>query len=183
MPPPTSPEHPRVTEVARLLRAAGAAGEVHHLPDSARTAATAAAQLGVPVGAIANSLVFDVDGNPLLVLTSGAHRVDETLVATLLGVPRISRATPEFVRRHTGQAIGGVAPIGHPEPIGTLVDVELARYDRVWAAGGHPHTVFPTTYDELLRLTGGTAAEVGTGPTATTANPAATHSTAPAALP
>jgi len=171
MPPPTSPspkEHPRVAEVARLLHAAGATGIVRHLPDSARTAAAAADQLGVEVGAIANSLVFDVDGNPLLVLTSGAHRVDETLVATLLGVPRIARATPEFVRRHTGQAIGGVAPIGHPEPIGTLVDIELARYDQVWAAAGHPHTVFPTTYDELLRLTGGTAAEVGTGPTAGT---------------
>ncbi|WP_324277375.1 YbaK/EbsC family protein [Blastococcus brunescens] len=101
---------PRVAEVARLLRAAGATGTVRHLPDSAPTAAAAAAQLGVPVGAIANSLVFDVDGNPLLVLTSGAHRVDEAVVATLLGVPRISRATPEFVRRHTGQAIGGVAP-------------------------------------------------------------------------
>ena len=165
-PPPTPTDHPRVVEVARLLRAAGAAGEVRSLPDSARTAATAAAQLGVPVGAIANSLVFDVDGNPLLVLTSGAHRVDETTVAALLGVPRIGRATPEFVRRHTGHAIGGVAPIGHPEPIGTLVDVELARHERVWAAAGHPHTVFPTTYDELLRLTGGTAAEVGAGPAA-----------------
>jgi prolyl-tRNA editing enzyme YbaK/EbsC (Cys-tRNA(Pro) deacylase) len=163
MPPP---EHPRVAEVARLLRAAGATGQVRELPDSARTAATAAAQLGVDVGAIANSLVFDVDGEPLLILTSGAHRVDEATVAALLGVPRITRATPEFVRRHTGQAIGGVAPIGHPEPIGTLVDIELVRYDRVWAAAGHPHTVFPTTYDELLRLTGGTAAEVGTGPAA-----------------
>jgi prolyl-tRNA editing enzyme YbaK/EbsC (Cys-tRNA(Pro) deacylase) len=164
-PPTTEPEHPRVAEVARLLRATGATGTVHHLPDSARTAAAAAAQLGVPVGAIANSLVFDVDGDPLLVMTSGAHRVDQVLVAALLGVPRIERATPDFVRRHTGQAIGGVAPIGHPEPIGTLVDVELARYDQVWAAAGHPHTVFPTTYDELLRLTGGTAAEVGPGPT------------------
>ena len=162
--PDSEPEHPRVAEVARLLRAAGAAGTVHHLPDSARTAAAAAAQLGVPVGAIANSLVFDVDGNPLLVMTSGAHRVDETQVAALLGVPRIGRATPEFVRRHTGQAIGGVAPIGHPDPIGTLVDVELARYAQVWAAAGHPRTVFPTTYDELLRLTAGTAAEVGPGP-------------------
>jgi prolyl-tRNA editing enzyme YbaK/EbsC (Cys-tRNA(Pro) deacylase) len=160
----TAPEHPRVAEVARLLREAGATGEVRHLPDSARTAAAAAAQLGVEVGAIANSLVFDVGGNPLLVLTSGAHRVQESLVATLLGVPAISRATPEFVRRHTGQAIGGVAPIGHPEPIGTLVDIELARHEQVWAAAGHPHTVFPTTYDELLRLTGGTPAEVGPGP-------------------
>ena len=175
MPPtlPSPPEHPRVVEVARLLRAAGATGTVRHLPAGARTAAAAAAQLGVEVGAIANSLVFDVDGNPLLVLTSGAHRVDEPLVATLLGVPAISRATPEFVRRHTGQAIGGVAPIGHPEPIGTLVDIELARHDQVWAAAGHPHTVFPTTYDELLDLTGGTAAEVGTGPAAASPTPTA----------
>ena len=162
-------EHPRVAEVERLLRAAGATGEVRSLPDSARTAATAAAQLGIEVGAIANSLVFDVGGDPLLVLTSGAHRVDETQVAGLLGVPAVSRATPEFVRRHTGQAIGGVAPIGHPEPIGTLVDVELARHGQVWAAAGHPHTVFPTTYDELLTLTGGTPAEVGPGPAAAAA--------------
>jgi prolyl-tRNA editing enzyme YbaK/EbsC (Cys-tRNA(Pro) deacylase) len=81
-------------------------------------------------------------------------------VAELLGVRQIARADPEFVRRHTGQVIGGVAPIGHPAPIGTLVDVELARYDRVWAAAGHPAAVFATTFDELLRLTGGTAAEV-----------------------
>jgi prolyl-tRNA editing enzyme YbaK/EbsC (Cys-tRNA(Pro) deacylase) len=162
-----TPRHPRVAEVAQLLRAAGAIGEVRELPDSARTAAAAAAQLGVEVGAIANSLVFDVGGQPLLVLTSGAHRVDETLVADLLGVPAITRATPEFVRRHTGQAIGGVAPIGHPEPIGTLVDVELARHAQVWAAAGHPHTVFPTSYDELLQLTEGTPAEVGPGPVAT----------------
>ena len=177
MPPtsPTSPEHPRVAEVARLLRAAGATGTVRHLPHSAPTAAAAAAQLGVAVGAIANSLVFDVGGNPLLVLTSGAHRVDEVTVAALLGVPAISRATPDFVRRHTGQAIGGVAPIGHPEPIGALVDIELARYDQVWAAAGHPNTVFPTTYDELLRITAGTAAEVGTGPAA--AHPTSTAAT------
>jgi prolyl-tRNA editing enzyme YbaK/EbsC (Cys-tRNA(Pro) deacylase) len=79
-------------------------------------------------------------------------------------VPSVTPGRPEFVRQYTGQAIGGVAPIGHPEPIGTLVDVELARYDVVWAAAGHPASVFPTTYDELLRLTGGTAAEVGSGP-------------------
>ena len=155
------PDHPRVADVVRLLHAAGATGEVRHLPDSARTAAAAAAQLGVEVGAIANSLVFDAGDVPLLVLTSGGHRVDEARVAEFLGVPRITRATPDFVRRHTGQAIGGVAPIGHPAPIGTLVDVELARVPRVWAAAGHPHTVFPTTYDELLRLTEGTPAEVG----------------------
>ncbi|NEK60408.1 YbaK/EbsC family protein [Geodermatophilus sabuli] len=162
----SAPEHPRVAAIARLLVGAGAAGEVLELPDSARTAATAAGQLGVPVGAIANSLVFDVGGAPLLVLTSGAHRVEVDRVATLLGVPGMTPGSPDFVRRHTGQPIGGVAPIGHPEPIGTLVDVELARYPRVWAAAGHPRAVFPTSYDELLRLTGGTAAEVGAGPVA-----------------
>lgn len=155
------PDHPRVADVERLLRAAGATGAVRHLPESARTAGAAAAGLGVEVGAIANSLVFDAGGEPLLILTSGGHRVDEARVAEFLGVPAITRATPEFVRRHTGQAIGGVAPVGHPEPIGTLVDVELARFDQVWAAAGHPHTVFPTSYDELLRLTDGTPAEVG----------------------
>ncbi len=166
----TGPLHPRVAEVARLLADSGSTGEVRVLPAEVRTAAAAAAALGVPVGAIVNSLVFAVgaegDQEPLLVLTSGAHRVDETTVAGLLGIARLRRATPDFVREATGQAIGGVAPLGHPEPIGTLVDVELARYDQVWAAAGHPHTVFPTTYDELLRLTGGTAAEVGTGPAA-----------------
>jgi prolyl-tRNA editing enzyme YbaK/EbsC (Cys-tRNA(Pro) deacylase) len=164
----TGPLHPRVAEVARLLADAGSAGEVRVLPAEVRTAATAAAALGVPVGAIVNSLVFavgeDSAARPLLVLTSGAHRVDETTVAGLLGVPRLRRATPDFVREVTGQAIGGVAPIGHPAPIGTLVDIELARYERVWAAAGHPSAVFPTTYEELLRLTAGTAAEVGTGP-------------------
>ena len=152
--------------ISSLLAEAGAAGQVLELPGSARTAAEAAGELGVPVGAIANSLLFDVDGAPLLVLTSGAHRVDVCKVAALLGVRRVRPASPDFVRQHTGQPIGGVAPIGHPEPIGTLVDVELARHDRVWAAAGHPHAVFPTSYDELLRLTGGTAAEVGDDPVA-----------------
>ena len=164
----TDPLHPRVAEVARLLTESGSAGEVRVLPAEVRTAAAAAAALDVPVGAIVNSLVFAVgegdDVQPLLVLTSGAHRVDEMTVAGLLGVPHLRRATPDFVRDATGQAIGGVAPIGHPAPIGTLVDIELARYERVWAAAGHPSAVFPTTYEELLRLTAGTAAEVGAGP-------------------
>jgi prolyl-tRNA editing enzyme YbaK/EbsC (Cys-tRNA(Pro) deacylase) len=156
--------HPRVAAVAQLLADAGGAGEVRVLPAEVRTAAAAATALGVPVGAIVNSLLFDVDGAPLLVLTSGAHRVDEEKVAGLLGVPHIARASADSVKRNTGQAIGGVAPIGHPHPIGTLVDVELSRYDRVWAAAGHPSAVFPTSYEELLRLTAGTAAEVGDGP-------------------
>jgi prolyl-tRNA editing enzyme YbaK/EbsC (Cys-tRNA(Pro) deacylase) len=160
----TSPAHPRVATVARLLEEAGGSGGVHVLPAEVRTAAAAAAALDVPVGAIVNSLVFEAAGSPVLILTSGAHRVDESKVAVLLGVPSVAPAAADVVRRCTGQAIGGVAPIGHPEPIGTLVDVELARYDVVWAAAGHPASVFPTTYDELLRLTGGTAAEVGSGP-------------------
>jgi prolyl-tRNA editing enzyme YbaK/EbsC (Cys-tRNA(Pro) deacylase) len=113
------------------------------------------------VGAIVNSLVFEAAGSPVLILTSGAHRVDESKVAGLLGVPSVAPAPADVVRRSTGQVIGGVAPIGHPEPIGTLVDVDLARYDVVWAAAGHPASVFSTSYDELLRLTAGTAAEVG----------------------
>ena len=97
---------------------------------------------------------------PLLVLTSGAHRVDTAKVASLVGARKVRRASPEFVRKATGQPIGGVAPLGHPAPIPTLVDVWLDGHDRIWAAGGHPHTVFPTTYEELLRITGGTPAEV-----------------------
>ncbi|MCP9954871.1 YbaK/EbsC family protein [Actinomadura madurae] len=152
--------HPNAEIVAKALRDQGATGAIVELPDSARTAQAAADQLGCEVGAIANSLLFDADGSPLLVMTSGAHRVDTAKVAGLVGAAKVRRATPEFVREATGQPIGGVAPIGHPAPIRTLVDVWLDKYDEVWAAGGHPHTVFPTSYEELLRITGGTPAEV-----------------------
>lgn len=153
--------HPNVQRVVDALAAAGARGEVRELAEQAPTAALAAAQLGVEVGAIANSLIFDADGSPLLVLTSGAHRVDTGRVAALVGVAQLRRASPEFVRAATGQPIGGVAPVGHPEPLRTLVDVGLEAYEVVWAAGGIPHTVFPTSFAELVRITGGTAAEVG----------------------
>lgn len=153
--------HPAVDVVTKVLAAKGAPGEVRFLPDAARTAAQAAAQLGVEPGQIANSLVFNADGSPLLVLASGAHRVDTSKVAQIIGVSAVERATPEFVREHTGVAIGGVAPVGHPRPLRTLVDVALSQYDEIWAAAGHPNTVFPTTYDELVRITGGIPAEVG----------------------
>jgi prolyl-tRNA editing enzyme YbaK/EbsC (Cys-tRNA(Pro) deacylase) len=146
---------------ADVLRSLGVAGEVRALPEPAPTAATAAAQLGCEVGAIANSLVFAADGAPLLVMTSGAHRVDTKRVAALVGASAVSRADPESVREWTGQAIGGVAPVAHPAPITTLVDTWLSRYDVVWAAAGHPHTVFPTSFGELLRITSGTPADVG----------------------
>jgi prolyl-tRNA editing enzyme YbaK/EbsC (Cys-tRNA(Pro) deacylase) len=152
--------HPNVERVAAILRAAGATGEPVQLADSARTAAEAAAALGCPVGAIASSLVFAADGAPLLVVTSGAHRVDTEHVARTIGVERIKRADADLVRSATGYAIGGVAPVGHPAPVRTLVDVALKQYDVVWAAAGHSHAVFPTSYDELLRLTGGTPVEV-----------------------
>jgi len=146
---------------AQVLKELDVPGEVRVLPESAPTAAAAAAQLGCEVGAIANSLVFAADGAPLLVMTSGAHRVDTARVAALVGAAVVARADAKSVRAWTGQVIGGVAPVGHPAPIRTLVDVWLAKYDVVWAAGGHPHAVFPTAYDELLRITGGTSAEVG----------------------
>jgi prolyl-tRNA editing enzyme YbaK/EbsC (Cys-tRNA(Pro) deacylase) len=152
--------HPATDKVARALSDAGASGAVRELDSSARTAALAAQQLGVPIGAIANSLVFAADGKPLLVLTSGAHRVDTELLARTLGVQRVSRADPDFVREHTGQAIGGVAPVGHPSPLTTVVDTALADYPVVWAAAGHPNTVFSTTFDELVRITGGATAVV-----------------------
>ncbi|MDQ0993879.1 YbaK/EbsC family protein [Streptomyces sp. V3I7] len=136
--------------------------DIVELPAPAPTAAETAAQLGCPVGAIANSLVFSVNGEPLLVMTSGAHRVDTRLIARILDVGRgrIKRADPAFVFEVTGQEVGGVAPVGHPRPIRTLVDVALGEFEHVWAGAGLPHTVFRTTYTELLKLTGGESAVV-----------------------
>jgi len=147
--------------VTQTLRTHGAQGVVRVLPDSARTAAEAASALGVEIGAIVNSLVFEADGQPVLILTSGSHRVDVELVANLHDLPPLRRATPEFVRTHTGQAIGGVAPVGHPTPLRTLIDEALSEHAEIWAAAGHPHAVFPTTYDELIVFTGGTTTRVG----------------------
>jgi prolyl-tRNA editing enzyme YbaK/EbsC (Cys-tRNA(Pro) deacylase) len=152
--------HPNVQRVADDLAAAGATGEIRILDEATPTAAAAAEYLGCEVGAIANSLIFDGDCSPVLILTSGAHRVDTAKIAAELGISKLRRATPEFVRTHTGQAIGGVAPVGHPERVRTLVDTTLDQYDEVWAAGGVPHSVFPTTYAELLRITAGTPVTV-----------------------
>ncbi len=152
--------HPNVERVSRALQEVGVAGIPRKLPDPAPTAAAAAAQLGCPVGAIANSLVFAADGKPLLVLTSGAHRVDAAHIADQLGATAVERADAGFVRAHTGFPIGGVAPIGHPERIETLVDAWLAKHEVVWAAAGHPHWVFPTTFEELVRLSDGRVADV-----------------------
>ena len=153
--------HPSAEHVASELKALGAGGEVRELPEPAPTAIAAAEQLGCPVGAIANSLLFNADGAPLLILTSGAHRVDTGKVAPELGVTKLGRADPDFVYASTGQRIGGVAPVGHPKPVRTLVDTALQPYEVVWAAGGHVHTVFPTSFAELVRITDGTPMDVG----------------------
>lgn len=153
-------EHTAITRFRTTLDAHGGTGEIVVLPDSVHTAALAAAGLGCEVGAIANSLLFDADGSPVLVLTSGAHRVDTGKVAASIGVPALRRARPEFVREHTGQVIGGVSPLGHPTPVPTYIDPWLRRYDVVWAAAGHPAAVFSTTYAELVAMTGAVETDV-----------------------
>jgi prolyl-tRNA editing enzyme YbaK/EbsC (Cys-tRNA(Pro) deacylase) len=155
-----SPEPPSVARFRATLAAGGGTGEIRVLPDTVHTAALAAEALGCEVGAIANSLLFDADGSPVLVLTSGAHRVDTAKVAADIGVASLRRAMPDFVRRHTGQVIGGVSPIGHPARVPTYIDPWLRRHDVVWAAAGHPAAVFSTTFDELVALTGAREVEV-----------------------
>lgn len=158
--PETPAEHPAVRGFRTALAQAGGRGRIVVLPDSVHTAELAAQALGCEVGAIANSLLFDCDGQPVLILTSGAHRVDTARVAAELGLPALRRASPDFVRRHTGQVIGGVSPLNHPEPVPTYLDRALRHHRELWAAAGHPAAVFSTTYDELLALTGATEIDV-----------------------
>ncbi|WP_438856451.1 YbaK/EbsC family protein [Agromyces sp. M3QZ16-3] len=156
---PTAPSHAAVDRVAAALAADGIEPRIVWFDDAVTTAKLAAEALGIEVGQIANSLVFTLDDEPILVLTSGAHRVDTEWLGAELG-GTIGRASKEVVKAATGQVIGGVAPVGHPEPVRTFVDVDLAAYDEVWAAAGHAKTVFPTTFDELVRITGGTPTAV-----------------------
>jgi prolyl-tRNA editing enzyme YbaK/EbsC (Cys-tRNA(Pro) deacylase) len=149
-----TPEPAAVTRFRAAQAAVGGEGRVVILPDSVHTAALAAEALGCEVGAIANSLLFDAAGQPVLILTSGAHRVDTAKTAERIGVSVLTRATPEFVRTHTGQVIGGVSPLGHPAPVPTWLDRDLRQYAEIWAAAGHPAAVFSTTYDELSAMTG-----------------------------
>jgi prolyl-tRNA editing enzyme YbaK/EbsC (Cys-tRNA(Pro) deacylase) len=153
--------HPAVQRVRAVLAAAGVEGSIVALPEAARTARAAAEAIGCDVAQIANSLVFrgETSGAPLLVLTSGANRVDTARAAAIVGEP-VGRADPAFARAATGFVIGGVAPVGHPAPVRTLIDRDLFRHAQIWAAAGHPHTVFRLTPDALLRLTGGTVVEV-----------------------
>jgi len=156
-------EKAAVKRVIAALQENGCAGQVKVLSDSARTAAEAAAALGIEVGQIASSLIFKLpDGSPLLIITSGRHRVDTELVASNLGIEKLGRVDADYVKEQSGFSIGGVSPLGwisKPEII--LIDEALSDYDVVWAAAGHPHAVYPTTYDELIQCTGAQPMIVG----------------------
>ena len=155
--------HPNVERVAAALAAGGVTSpDLRELNDTTRTAEQAAAALGVPVGAIVKSLVFAADGEPVMVLASGDHQVDTSIVAETLGAEHVGRADADAVRAATGFAIGGVPPVAHVTQMRTIVDRHLATYDVIWAAAGTPHAVFATTFDDLVQLSGGTAADVGT---------------------
>lgn len=142
-----------VLKVKLALTAAGAEDTVCTFDDDVPTAVAAASLLGCDVAAIANSLVFEVDGAPLLILASGAAKVDTALVAATLGTARIRRASPDFVLEHTGQAVGGVAPVGHPQPIRTILDVSLQAHPLLWAGAGDHNSMFSISYTELQRIT------------------------------
>ena len=147
--------------VQQALEAAGLKAQVIELESAARTSQQAAEVLGVALGQIAKSLIFRATGSgrAVLVIAAGDRRVDESLVASALGEP-IERANPEFVREHSGFAIGGVAPVAHAADLITFVDASLRRFDVVWAAGGTPHCVFPIAPDQLARVAGGVELKV-----------------------
>jgi prolyl-tRNA editing enzyme YbaK/EbsC (Cys-tRNA(Pro) deacylase) len=155
--------NPSVIRVTSLLKELGCSGEVTILSDSARTALDAANALGIEVGQVASSIVFKLpSGNPLLVITSGRHRVDTELVAKNIGVEKLHRADADFVKNASGFSIGGVSPVGWVnQPEITLIDQALNDYDVAWAAAGHPHSVYPTSFEELARVTGATPMVVG----------------------
>ena len=152
--------------VAEALRERGVEAEVRELPDSTRTAPEAAAALGCDVAEIAKSLVFRAaeSGEPVLVVASGADRVDEALLSEAVGEP-IGKADADFVRERTGFGIGGVPPVGHAQPLSIFIEERMLQLERIWAAAGTPRAVFgPVTPDELVRLTGGRVVAVAVRP-------------------
>ncbi|WP_426762786.1 YbaK/EbsC family protein [Pseudarthrobacter sp. 1G09] len=143
-----------VSRVRTALLESGIGDTVRSFPAGVPTALAAAEALDCDVAAIANSLIFELNGAPLLILASGAARVDTGLVADLLGEGRIRRASPDFVLEHTGQVVGGVAPVGHPHRIRTLLDVSLRSHNLLWAGAGDHESMFCITYQDLHRITG-----------------------------
>jgi len=155
-------EKAAVKRVLAALLEHGLEGQVHILSDSARTAQEAASALGIEVGQIASSLIFKLpDESPLLIITSGRHRVDTDLVAKNLGIERLERVDASYVKENSGFSIGGVAPIGWTSPATILIDQALNDYPVVWAAAGHPHAVYSTSFSELLECTGAQPMVVG----------------------
>ena len=155
-------QNPSVQRVSAKLKELGVGGEVHVLSDSARTAQEAADALGILVGQVASSIVFKLDDEtPLLVITSGRHRVDTKLVAEKLGIAKLHRVDADYVKEKSGFSIGGVSPVGWINPATILIDEALNDYEVVWAAAGHPHSVYPTTFAELIQATGAKPMVVG----------------------
>jgi len=155
-------QNPSVQRVSAKLKELGITGEVHVLSDSARTAQEAADALGILVGQVASSIVFKLDDeSPLLVITSGRHRVDTKLVAEKIGIAKLHRVDADYVKEKSGFSIGGVSPVGWINEATILIDEALNDYDIVWAAAGHPHSVYPTTYAELIQATGAKPMVVG----------------------
>jgi prolyl-tRNA editing enzyme YbaK/EbsC (Cys-tRNA(Pro) deacylase) len=147
-----------VTALDRFMMAAGALGiepEVRRFPQGTKTADDAAAAIGCDLGQIVKSLVFSVDGRPILALTSGVNRADVGLLVALARGEEVRRATPEEARAATGFAVGGTPPFGHPAPVPVFIDRDLLQYPEVWAAAGTPDSVFALTPDDLVRLTNG----------------------------
>ena len=156
-------EKSAVKRVVAAMETFSIKGEIKVLTETAKSAAEAAAGLGILVGQIASSIIFKLpDQSPLLVITSGRHRVDTELVASKLGVEKLERVDADYVKEISGFSIGGVAPIGWlTSPAITLIDEALDDYEVIWAAAGHPHAVFPTTYSELLGCTNAKSMMVG----------------------
>ena len=137
-------------------------GQIKVLSETAKSASEAASGLGIEVGQIASSLIFKLpDDSPLLVITSGRHRVDTELVAKNLGIEKLGRVDADYVKEKSGFSIGGVAPIGWVSAATILIDQALNDYEVVWAAAGHPHAVYPTSFAELLACTGAQPMVVG----------------------
>jgi len=154
--------NPNVQRVQQTLKKLGVSGEVKALSDSARSAQEAADALGILVGQVASSIVFKLpDESPLLVITSGRHRVDTALVAAHLGVDKLHRVDADYVKEQSGFSIGGVSPVGWISKATIIIDRALSEYEIVWAAAGHPHAVYPTTFDELVKCTGAPSMIVG----------------------
>ena len=155
-------EKAAVKRVAQALIDNKMSGQIKVLSDSARSATEAAVALGIEVGQIASSILFKLpDDSPLLVITSGRHRVDTELVASQLNVESLGRVDADYVKERSGFSIGGVAPIGWLNPAKIIIDEALNDYQVVWAAAGHPHSVFPTSYQELLAVTNAKSMKIG----------------------